>query len=415
MLDSKNKKKPLWITLLRALVIAISALMLKSLTAFTILLTYTSEAIITDMQNYLMYIVTFISSVLIYNSVFSLFLSFDKNACHEYYAEEGEDKGLLSAIKSKSFLIQAITVSLLIALASALGSAPEIAGMFYFDKGKSPYSTGFVPFVTTLLLVPLIFIFQEYEAIRYWKALKKEGNLAEIENKRKIVIRSLIICIAYPLALPYLPILAYFLISLIQIAVTLFSLPAVILFFVLIILSFFAIRILSAINKRRLLLKRLRALARELSIKVSDIKYPYVSLLNYKRSCSFTLQIKDELFTCALLGAISRSVPVCFKSESSAYYRYRLGTKKHNVTLMKEFEYSKDAVGRKIVVICPTPKEVLLCDGNKEKRLFNAEKMWDSVVYEADAFLAAIDRECLGRHSTVVSADDVKIPKIPFI
>ena len=415
MNDNKNIKKPLYFSFFRGIVTALSALVLKSTVSFAILLTYAANTLVEDMPNYLMYIVVFISSILVYNSVFSLFLTFDKTACQSFFDTAEGNTDFISALKSKSFLIQITTVSLLMAVISALGAAPEIAGMFYFESGKSPYSTGIIPLSATLILVPIIFIFQKYEAARYWKILKKEGNLQEIENKKKIVFRAAVICIAYPLVLPYLPTVAYFLISLFRIAITLFSAPAVIIFIVVVILSLFFIKILISLNKRRLLLKRLRTLSKELSIELSDIKNPYRSLLNYRKSCSFTMKTMDDLFHCTLLGTTRRGVPVCFTSENTGYYRYRIGTKKHNITLEKQFEYGKETKGKKIVVICPTPKEVLLCDQNKEKRLFNAEKMWDSIVYEADAFLAAIDRECLGRHSTVAYQDDVKIPKNPYI
>ena len=98
-----------------------------------------------------------------------------------------------------------------------------------------------------------------------------------------------------------------------------------------------------------------------------------------------------------IIGCRSRGVPVCFSSSSEGYFRYRLGTKNHHITLSLTFNYEIDGDGIKILILEPVPKRALVCEGEREKVLFNADKLWDCVVYEEDAFIGTMERYCLGK------------------
>ena len=58
----------------------------------------------------------------------------------------------------------------------------------------------------------------------------------------------------------------------------------------------------------------------------------------------------------------------------------------------------------------------LYCDPEckKEKRLYNSDKLWDFVVYEAEAFLGAADRGSLGKFSSVAENSDIVVPGRPI-
>ena len=65
------------------------------------------------------------------------------------------------------------------------------------------------------------------------------------------------------------------------------------------------------------------------------------------------------------------------------------------------------------MIINPTPKYAYLVDvdSGKEKRIYNADLVWNFVAYEAEAFIGALDRDCLGKYSTSSdTSDDVSIP-----
>ena len=99
-----------------------------------------------------------------------------------------------------------------------------------------------------------------------------------------------------------------------------------------------------------------------------------------------------------MIGNPRYRVPVCFISETDGYFRHRLGTKKHNITLQTKFNYSLEGDGKKILIISPVAKDAFILDGDKERRIFNADRLWDFVTYEPEAFIAALERDCLGRY-----------------
>ena len=78
----------------------------------------------------------------------------------------------------------------------------------------------------------------------------------------------------------------------------------------------------------------------------------------------------------------------------------------------KHFEYSAPGNGKKIMIIHPTPKYAYLCDPQfkKEKRVYNADCVWSFVAYEDEAFIGAVDRDCLGRSTSVPESTEVQVP-----
>lgn len=80
--------------------------------------------------------------------------------------------------------------------------------------------------------------------------------------------------------------------------------------------------------------------------------------------------------------------------------------------MQRHFEYSAPGENRKLMIINPTPKYAFICDPEfeKEKRLYNSDKLWNFVVYEAEAFLGATDRGSLGKYSSVAESKDVSVP-----
>ena len=60
--------------------------------------------------------------------------------------------------------------------------------------------------------------------------------------------------------------------------------------------------------------------------------------------------------------------------------------------------------GKPIILGC-------FCKSKKEKRLYNSDKLWNYVVYEAEAFLGALDRGSLGKSTSVGEETvDVSVP-----
>ncbi len=411
-----NSNKPVWVYLTKGTVFALATLGVKLLTSLSCLTIYSQDGIVSDIPNFAISIVMFISSLLIYNSAFGLIFSFDRDSCDEYLAASDEmDKSTPAFTRLynyKSFIATAAPIVAVLSIAAILGASWEIMGMFHFGDGKSAYSKGFIPFLLNIVLISAFVLYERYEAVRYWKMLKRSGNLEETSSKAKIIFRVIFVVVVYPLFLPYLPMIAFVFISFISTLAVLLTAPVLALIFVAIILVIVAIMILARIRSRKKLFVRIKTIAREHRYEISEITNPYASLFSRKKSCTFTMKRGRSTFDCLIIGHIRRSVPICFTSDHEGYYRHRIGTRKHNITMEKHFEYSAPGDGKKIMIIHPTPKYAYLCDPQfkKEKRVYNADCVWSFVAYEDEAFIGAVDRDCLGRSTSVPESTEVQVP-----
>ena len=160
------------------------------------------------------------------------------------------------------------------------------------------------------------------------------------------------------------------------------------------------LRVLIAIRKRKKFLAKMKESAAKMRFTVTEIKNPAISFISKKKKCTFSLIRDKEIYDCLIIGNPRYRVPVCFISESKGYYRHRIGLPKHNITLESKFDYSLDGDNKKILIISPTPKHAFVTEGEKEKRLFTADKLWNFVLYESDGFVGAMDRDCLGRYDS---------------
>lgn len=396
----RTDSAPLRLYILKGVGGGVAATAVKSFTNLIIYAVYATQ----DIQNYQINIICFIASIIVYNSIFGILLMFDKTSC-DIYLKQKTQKPDISFIKETFgnvyFVAEFLSTVSVMSLAAALGTAKEIAGMFYMQDGVSPYSIGIIPFSATLLISSSLLIYERYEAVRYWKALNKRGELDELTSKPKIIIRILTVAVGYPLILPYLPLIAAVFLSFIRVIALVITLPALIAIFVAVILLIFAIKILKVVHERRSFFKKLTILARQRELTVKDIKNPYISLLKRSRHCSFLLENKKSTYACTVLGHVRRAV-ICFTSSTEGYYRHRIGTKRHNITLQQHFKLTQEGAYTKIIIINPTPKNAYICESgsSKEKRLLNADRLWDSTVYEADAFLRATDNEVLGKYAS---------------
>ena len=414
MYEEKKNTPPFWTYFAKGIGIGVFTLVIKLISSFACLGVYAQKGIVGDLPDFAADIAIFIASLFIYNSIFSLFFSFDKSACTEYFSiqDENDDApNFKSLLFSKSFIAEIVPILLILTVAGACGASWEIFGMFHTAVGKSPYASGILPFLAVLVLISLFLVYERYEAVRYWKILKKQSDWDELSSKPKIILR-LILIFTYPFTVPYLPLLAYLLITSVNIITVLFAAPILILTVIAIIAAVLGIKLLLSMKHRRDFFEELNTLVRQNSFDISKIENPYSSLFSRKKKCTFTVTSKQGSFDCLVIGNIRRGIPICFTSESEGYYRYRLGTQRHNITMQRHFEYFAPGENRKIMIINPTPKYAYICDPEckKEKRLYNSDKLWNFVVYEAEAFLGALDRGSLGKYTSVAENTDVILP-----
>lgn len=386
--------------MLKGVGIGALCLALKAVVALVTWLVYADESV-NKMSNAVICIICFVASLIIFNSVISLILSIDKGSFNEFLSGDREEKsGFMKVFGYKSVLYEYIGILAVFGLVGLFGGFGDVTGMFYFGEGRNPYRMGIFPFLGAIIIGTLIYGLDRYEVARYWRYLRQTNRYEELDSKTRIIFRMLFACLVYPIALPFLPILVYPIALIFGLVVALadaLTIPGLIFTVVGIFVAVYLLRFWRKTRKRKAFFTKLKDVCAMNNYRLSEIENPYRSLIFGKHKCRFTLEYKHYKFNCLVLATPRYSVPICLDEPERGYYRYRLGTKRHNITLRRHFDYSLDGEGIKILIINPTPKHALICDDKKERRLFNADKIWDFVIYEADAFVNSADRQCLGR------------------
>ena len=406
-MDNQNPRlvRPFYVSVLKGLGTAVIALVLKAVVSFSTWQRYATGSMFGELENFAIYIICFISSFFVYNSVIGISMTYDPISRDEVMENTFDSKGNLPSLKGifcyKSFYIECATVATVITLAALLGASPEIFGMLYTGEGHSPYEAGIFPALVTFPIVLILCLVARFEAVRYWKYLYRTLSSEQIESKTKLILRVLFVTVLYPIVLPFMPILFYVAatvagaIAAVAVAVTV---PVFILALFALFYGLWWLRVLFAMRKRKKFLERMKNAAAKMRFTVTEIKNPRLSFISKKHKCTFSLIRESEKYDCLIIGNPRYRVPVCFTSEARGYYRHRIGTPKHNITLESKFDYSLESSNKKILIISPTPKHAFVTEGDKEKRLFTADKLWDVVLYESDGFVGALERDCLGRY-----------------
>ena len=407
-MDNENPRfeRPLYFSILKGLGIGVATVVLKLVVSLSVWQNYAVSSMFGEFENFAIYIVSFVCSLFVYNSVIGISMTFDVFARDEVMTRTYDRTGAIPSFKDiflyKSFLAETATTVLVLFIASLCGSTPEIFGMFHLGEGRSPYEAGIFPALVTLPIILFLCFFARFEAVRYWKYLYRTANLELIESKLKLAFRIAFIVILYPIALPYIPIIFFVVWAIIgligSIAVSM-TIPVFCITVLLILFALWCLKILLAIRKRNKFFNKMKESAAKMGFTVTPIKNTCSSLITRKRKCTFSLIRGKEIYDCLVIGHPRYRVPVCFTSETKGHYRHRIGTPKHNITFETKFDYSLDSQNKKLLIIAPTPKHAYICDGGKEKRLFTADKLWDFVVYESDGFIGSLERDCLGRYS----------------
>ena len=399
--------RPFYFSLLKGLGVSVLALILKAVVSLATWQRYATGSMFGDLENYAIFIICFVCSLFVYNSVIGISMTYDVFLRDEVMESTKDSKGELPSFSKifgyKTFLVETAVITGILTLAAGLGASSEIFGMFYTGDGLSPYSSGIYPALVTFFIVLFLCFFARFESVRYWKSLYRTANLDLIESKTRLILRVIFIVVTYPIVLPFLPLLAYAVVTVFgavaAVAVAM-TVPVFILTVALLILALWLFKVFIAIRRRARFLEKMKDAAAKMRFNVTEIKNMKSSLFTTKRKCTFSLIRENERYDCLIIGHPRYSIPVCFTSEKRGYFRHRIGTPKHNITLESKFDYSLDTENRKILIISPTPKHAFIVEDGKEKRLFTADKLWDFVVYESDGFVGALERDCLGRYDS---------------
>lgn len=401
----ERKERRLWLYPLRAVAIAAAFMLMRTLTAWRIHALGYDDPSGMNMPAQVPYILVLVANIFIFNSIFYLFSLYDHTTAKRYKATLSERRvRFLPEIKriasSYEFIVETALVGAIITAVSLTGFFPEGVRCFFGEASYDTTARTLMPLATFLPTTLLTSLFARYEARRYWCHLINVNGFEKLDRKLPLILRALLILILYPLVFPYAPFVVYMFVTVFAVLAKVAKVLTVIGVILAVCLIFFLTIGVSRLrfdSHKKKFISRLREITAEKenrSITVHEKKQ--ARELDY--DLSFTEG--DQRYDVKIVYA-RRRVPLFFISESEAFFRYRIGTKEHHITLEKHFNYTVPTEGERVLVIISFPKQVFVASDGGSRRMVGGDKIWNTTVYDAPTFLGSADRSCLERHGGV--------------
>ncbi len=416
---------------LRGAAIALITWLIKLLASILIIAIYTTSFANSDIDtHWAIYLIIAVGDIFIFNSTVHLFSLYDRRVMKDFLKTQKENVRLRTEIpkilRTEGYFAETISLLIMSLLIILFGGFNEFSLVFR-DTGAPLWLMELIKYALPLPLFLLFNTLARYEARRRWFWLSHTDNLKTLYSIPMLILRGLAIFFLYVFVFPFAPIVIFAYAGIFGTVVALIDLLTVMGFIIAVlalVLLIFGILALNALRLRHRLLKRLKKLAFDNDYTLSEIKRPYASLFVWQANeCSFTLTRGKKVFSCRLIGSFWQRAPMFFTSNKHAYYRHRLGTKNHHITLRSQFEYDFEGEGDKILILNPVPKNAFAASStytenpwyghdnltekslstkkhaDAERRLEPGDRIWGYAIYNTTAFLGAIDRQCLGRYN----------------
>lgn len=336
---------------------------------------------------------------LYYNSIIRLKTTYNDElyaAFREELNEESTIKHYLAFLfQKKTFWLQYAVVALLFILLPIRTTVPVVAWVFgaYGNFGKEILALAvFLPFLFVVYTIGHI------TAIDYWQGQVGMKRDTSKKTKRKTYFSILVAYAIVPFALLmvwnfvtlYVPLifeLFQITSSVLLVVVIVFSIAFAILF------SFFRV-----IRARKKCIKGILRACEEKNYAITEIKRPYLSAFHVCRGESFQVTTEKKTYSCKLVGAPQRGVPLIVHPMGGLHFMYSFNLFKAQIfshTTVRHFGY--DSEYSKILIINPVPKKLFCHFGNKIEEIDNGALVGDYKIYTATAFVRAIETDTIER------------------
>lgn len=369
---------------------------------FTLTISVASDSntqIFTDFPLWSVYFIILLGSLLTYNSLVRHFRLYDAHLRSKYFENLNTGKRFSEyrqILRTPEFLLESGGAIALFSLFAPLGVFYEAELLFAFAGGFR-YAFIYVIYITAFLLINLN---AQYETHRHWKQLHETRSLDSLNSRWRFALKLAFILLIYSFTIPLSPVLVFLCINVYTImsaVLGLFSTVGLLIFVVAGAFFILAFPKLRALATRRKFIKRLKTSVERSDYELCDLRSERGLGLGRTGALRFTLKYGEKVYSCRLLPIEKRRLPLYFTSEKNAHFLYRIGGKKHFVSLARHFDYGVEGDGKAILILAPEPKYVFVSSDGSEKRLFTGDRMWRFTVFEGDSFFGAMDRHCLDK------------------
>lgn len=256
---------------------------------------------------------------------------------------------------------------------------------------------------TKLVLIYLAFMLAIYvwanlSAIRLWRDDNERRDYMEKKQKRNAIIILIAIYAVTPLALLLMWDILTNYVPLIYRIAQMYASP---LFIVLVVFTVF---LAISINSLRVFFSRKRFLAqlakscREMGFVITEIKRPYLSAFRVCKGESFQITTYKKTYSCKLVGAPRRMLPLAIHPTGALHFIHSFNLWKatlYSYTTVRDITYDSEL--QKILIINPAPIKLSCYFQNKIAEIDNGALVGEYKIYNATAFIRAIETDTVER------------------
>lgn len=173
-----------------------------------------------------------------------------------------------------------------------------------------------------------------------------------------------------------------------------FAIFGVLLLFFLII---FAKHIIRAVREYCTFTKKLKSLCEENQISITELKNPLFSFLFSNSDFHFTITKGEKKYDLKLIAGVFQNAPMIFLGDGMGLRKFPIRILRTEFfQLTTNFEYAFDSENKKILIVLPSPRAILVSAQDPCPTLTSAGKrVGDYTIYTPNIFWGALERDCL--------------------
>ena len=352
-----------------------------------------------DAELYKSYSYVCMATLFLYSYSFMRLKSIYSVPLYGHFLENRPKKSFLAHVaflfRDWSFWVECAVLTLAYLLLPTAFTHPFLTELIWLHMG------GLNPALVLAILIPMqlvICLLANLSALSLWQ---HDARWEKHEKKNSKTARFIYLIPIYafaPIALLSIWNFVSMYVPLIFRAVGLFLSPLLIVLILLLVLFVVSFNYFRIFSIRKKCIEAIKKACGEKEIGITEINSPYLSAFRVCEGESFQIKVGEKTYSCKLVGSTKRTLPMAIHpcGELRFFHALRLrGVTLFSYTTVKKFAYDSEHV--KILIVNPVPKKLLGYFGNRTLEIDNGSCVGDYKIYNATAFVRAIETDTLHR------------------
>lgn len=350
-------------------------------------------------ENVELYFYVCMATLLLYSYSFMRLKSIYSKPLYSHFLENRPKKSFLEHIvfllRDWSFWVECAVLTLAYLLLPTVFTHPFLTELIWLHTGVVNTTLVLFILIPTQLVICLL---ANLSVLSLWQNNARWEKHEKKSSKTARFIYLIPIYAFVPIFLLSIWNIASMYVPLIFRAIGFFLSPlltVVILLFVLFAVSFNYFRIFSV---RKKCIKAIKKACDEKGIDITEINHPYLSAFRVCEGESFQIKVGEKTYSCKLVGCTKRAIPMAIHPSGELHFFHALrlrGATLFSYTTVKKFGYDSENV--KILIVNPVPKKLMGYFENRMLEIDNGSRVGDYKIYNATAFVRAIETDTVER------------------